>query len=77
MRPVLIDGRVGLAFAHGGKINRVLIFEFAGETIRDAEIITEADALAELVIEDPPENDSPAGCGLSAVTFDRCVSSYK
>jgi hypothetical protein len=53
MRPVLIDGRVGLAFAPGGKINRALIFEFAGETIRDAEIITEADALAELVIEDP------------------------
>jgi RNA polymerase sigma-70 factor (ECF subfamily) len=54
MRPVLIDGRVGLAFAPGGKINRVLIFEFAGETIRDAEIITEAEALAELVIEDLP-----------------------
>jgi RNA polymerase sigma factor (sigma-70 family) len=52
MRPVLIDGRVGLAFAPGGKINRVLIFEFAGATIRDAEIITEPEALAELVIED-------------------------
>jgi hypothetical protein len=54
MRPVLIDGRVGLAFAPGGKINRVLIFEFAGATIRDAEIITEPEALAELVIEDLP-----------------------
>ena len=54
MRPVLIDGRVGLAFAPDGKINRVLIFEFAGATIRDAEVITEPDALAELVIEDLP-----------------------
>ena len=54
MRPVLIDGRVGLAFAPGGKINRVLIFEFAGATIRNAEVITEPDALAELVIEDLP-----------------------
>ena len=54
MRPVLIDGRVGLAFAPGGNINRVLIFEFAGETIRDAEIITEPEALAELVIEELP-----------------------
>ena len=52
MRPVLIDGRVGLAFAPGGKIGRVLIFEFAGETIRDADVVTEPDALAELVIED-------------------------
>jgi RNA polymerase sigma-70 factor (ECF subfamily) len=54
MRPVLIDGRVGLAFAPGGKINRVLIFEFAGATIRDAEIVTEPEALAELMIEDLP-----------------------
>jgi RNA polymerase sigma-70 factor (ECF subfamily) len=54
MRPVLIDGQVGLAFAPGGTIGRVLIYEFAGETIRTAEIITEPDALAELVIEELP-----------------------
>jgi RNA polymerase sigma-70 factor (ECF subfamily) len=54
MRPVLIDGRVGLAFAPGGTIARVLVYEFAGETIRSADIITEPDALAELVIEELP-----------------------
>ena len=54
MRPVLIDGAVGLAFAPGGRIGRVLVFEFAGTTIRDAEIIVDPDALAELVIEDLP-----------------------
>jgi RNA polymerase sigma factor (sigma-70 family) len=52
MRSVLVDGRVALAFAPGGKIARVLVFSFAGATIRDAEVITEPDALAELVIED-------------------------
>jgi len=52
MRPVLVDGFVGLALAPGGKINRVLIFEFAGATIRDAEIITEPEALAELSIQE-------------------------
>jgi RNA polymerase sigma-70 factor (ECF subfamily) len=54
MRPVLVDGRVGLAFAPGGKIVRVLIFSYVGTTIRDAEIVTEPDAIAELVIEDLP-----------------------
>lgn len=54
MRSVLVDGRVGLALAPGGKIQRVLIFTFVGETIKDAEIITEPDAIAELVIEDLP-----------------------
>lgn len=54
MRPVLVDGFMGLAFAPGGKIGRVLVFEFAGETIREAEIIVEPDALAELVIEELP-----------------------
>src|SRR4029434_6065545 len=54
MRPVLIDGRVGLAFAPGGKVNRVLVFEFAGETIRDAQVITAPEALAELVIQALP-----------------------
>jgi RNA polymerase sigma-70 factor (ECF subfamily) len=52
MRSVLVDGRVGLALAPGGKIQRVLIFDFVGATIRDAEIVTEPDALAELVLED-------------------------
>jgi RNA polymerase sigma factor (sigma-70 family) len=54
MLPVLVDGRVALAFAPGGKIARVLLFGFAGATIRDAEVVTEPDALAELVIEDLP-----------------------
>ena len=54
MRPVLVDGRVALALAPGGKIARVLVFSFAGETIRDAEVVAEPDALAELVIEDLP-----------------------
>ena len=54
MRSVLVDGRVGLALAPGGKIQRVLIFTFAGATIRDAEIVTEPDAIAELSIEDLP-----------------------
>jgi RNA polymerase sigma factor (sigma-70 family) len=54
IRPVLIDGRVALALAPGGKIARVLVFGFAGATIRDAEVITEPDALAELAIEDLP-----------------------
>jgi hypothetical protein len=54
MRTVRIDGRVGLASAPGGKVNRVLTFEFAGESIRDAEIITEPEAPADLVIQDLP-----------------------
>lgn len=54
MKAVLVDGRVGLAFAPGGTIARVLIFDFAGATIRTAEIVTEPDALAELVIEELP-----------------------
>lgn len=54
MRSVLIDGRVGLAFAPGGKVQRVLVFDFAGETIRTADIVTEPEALAELAISDLP-----------------------
>jgi RNA polymerase sigma-70 factor (ECF subfamily) len=54
MRPVLVDGFMGLAWMPGGKVTRVLIFEFAGETIRTAEIITEPDAVAELVVEPLP-----------------------
>ena len=52
IRPVLVDGLVGLAFAPGGKVARVLVFGFAGATIRDVEVVTEPDALAELVIAD-------------------------
>jgi RNA polymerase sigma factor (sigma-70 family) len=54
MRPVLVDGRVGLAFAPGGAVARVLVFGFAGAKIHEVEVITEPDALAELVIEDLP-----------------------
>jgi len=54
MRPMLVDGRVALAFAPGGKVARVLLFDFFGETIREAEVVVEPDALAELVIEDLP-----------------------
>jgi RNA polymerase sigma-70 factor, ECF subfamily len=54
MRPVLVDGRAALAFAPGGHVARVLVFGFAGATIRDVEVVTEPDALAELVIEDLP-----------------------
>lgn len=54
MRPVLVDGRVALALAPGGKVARVLLFGFAGTTIRDAEVVSEPDALAELAIEDLP-----------------------
>lgn len=54
MRAVLVDGRVGLAMAPGGTIARVLVFGFAGATIRDAEVISEPDALAELLIEELP-----------------------
>jgi RNA polymerase sigma-70 factor (ECF subfamily) len=52
MRSVLVDGRVGLALAPGGKIARVLVFGFTGAGISDAEVIVDADALAELTIED-------------------------
>jgi RNA polymerase sigma-70 factor (ECF subfamily) len=54
MRSVLVDGRVGLAFAPGGRIARVLVFDFAGATIRSADIVVEPEALAELVIEELP-----------------------
>lgn len=54
MRPILVDGYMGLAFAPRGTIGRVLIFSFDGATIRDAEIITEPDALAELALEELP-----------------------
>jgi len=54
MRPMLVDGRVALAFAPGGKVVRVVMFGFAGATIRDVEVVTEPDALAELEIVELP-----------------------
>lgn len=54
MRPVLVDGRVALAFAPGGRIARVLVLGFAGATIREVEVVTEPDALAELAAENLP-----------------------
>ncbi len=54
MRPVLVEGSVALALAPGGKLLRILVFGFAGALIQGAEVVTEADALAELTIEDLP-----------------------
>lgn len=52
MRPYLVDGRVALGLAPHGKLQRVLVFTFVGETIQNAEVITEPDALAELSIQE-------------------------
>lgn len=54
MRAVLVDGRVGLAFAPGGEIARVLVLGFSGAAIRDVEVVTEPDAIAELAVEELP-----------------------
>ncbi len=51
MVPALIDGRWGLALAPRGNVQRVLVFDFAGETIATADVVVDADALAELTIE--------------------------
>jgi RNA polymerase sigma-70 factor (ECF subfamily) len=51
MHAALVDGAIGLVFAPHGKLSRALVFDFAGETIRSAEVITDPDALAELSIE--------------------------
>jgi RNA polymerase sigma factor (sigma-70 family) len=50
MRPMLVDGRVALAFAPHGNLGRVLVMNFVGGKIREVEIITEPEALAELTI---------------------------
>ena len=50
----LFLGRVALALAPGGKLARIRVIGYAGTTIQGAEVITEADALAELTIEDLP-----------------------
>jgi RNA polymerase sigma-70 factor (ECF subfamily) len=55
MRPVLVEGLwIGLAFAPGGTINRVLLLDFdsTAETVLTAEIITDPEALAVLSITD-------------------------
>ena len=54
MRPILIDGRVGLALAPGGKVARVLVFDYAGASICRAEVVSDPEALAELVLEELP-----------------------
>ncbi len=52
MRPILVDGRVGLALAPNGKLARVLVFDFVGATIRAAEVVSDAEELAELALEE-------------------------
>ena len=54
MRAVLVDGRIGLALAPGGKIQRVLVFDFEGATIKTADVVVEPEAIAELVVETLP-----------------------
>ena len=51
MRAVLVDGRIGLAFAPNGNVVRLLVLGYAGATIREVEVVTEPDAIAELDIE--------------------------
>lgn len=51
MVPALIDGRWGLALAPRGNVQRVLVFDFVGDTIGTADVVVEPEALAELVIE--------------------------
>ncbi|MFN0247412.1 MAG: sigma-70 family RNA polymerase sigma factor [Kofleriaceae bacterium] len=51
MVPALIDGRWGLALAPRGNVRRVLVFDFEGETIGTADVVVEAEALAELAID--------------------------
>src|SRR5512146_1425593 len=48
VEPMLVDGGVGLVFAPGGKLERVLRFEIANGKIVGAEIIGEAGRLKEM-----------------------------
>lgn len=50
MMPALVDGRWGLALAPRGHVQRVLVFEFVGETIGTADVVVDPEALAELTI---------------------------
>ncbi len=55
VEPMLVDGSVGLAFAPGGKLERVLRFAITNGKIVDAEIIGEPSRLQEMelaVLED-------------------------
>lgn len=54
MRPMLVDGRIALAFAPHGTVGRVLAMNFVDGKIREVEIITEPEALAEMTITDAP-----------------------
>jgi RNA polymerase sigma-70 factor, ECF subfamily len=55
MRPIVIDGnRVGIALAPHGKLQRVLVFGYKGALINHSEVITEADAVAELQLSEVP-----------------------
>ncbi len=47
-------GGSACALAPRGTLQRVLVFDFAGATILTADIATDPDALAELVVEDLP-----------------------
>ena len=58
IRPVIVDGSIALALAPHGAIQRVLLFSYAGATIREAEVVSEPDAVAELVIEELPPGDA-------------------
>jgi RNA polymerase sigma factor (sigma-70 family) len=57
MVPALVDGRWGLALAPRGNVQRVLVFDFEGTTIATADVVVDAGALAELVI-DLPASDA-------------------
>jgi RNA polymerase sigma-70 factor (ECF subfamily) len=50
IEPALIDGSVGLVFAPGGRLTRVLTFTIANGRIVETEIITDPDRLQQLKI---------------------------
>jgi RNA polymerase sigma-70 factor (ECF subfamily) len=54
MRPVVVDGRIALAFAPGGAIARVLVFGYSAGGISEAEIVVDTDALDALGITELP-----------------------
>lgn len=48
IRPALVDGNVGLVFAPGGKLRRVLRFTFEGGKIAGVEIVADPKRLGEM-----------------------------